>query len=74
MIHASFKLVNYFRIHPNPNKLKMDRWKRGTTRKVKAIYLLVLAGKVIKVGQSIDFYRRMVDYKYQVGQLKIHML
>lgn len=67
MIHQSFKLLNYFHLHPDPNKLKMDRWSYGTTKKVKAVYLLVLAGRVIKVGQSIDFYRRMKDYKYQVG-------
>lgn len=67
MIHPSFKLVNHFQSHPNPNRLQTTRWERGVIKKVKAVYLLVLKGKVIKVGQSIDFYRRMNDYKYRVG-------
>jgi hypothetical protein len=67
MIHPSFKLLNNFYAHPDPNKLSMNRWPRGLPRKVKAIYLLVLKGKVIKVGQSIDFFRRMNDYKYRIG-------
>lgn len=67
MIHPSFRLLNHFHAHPDPNKLKLTRWKRGVVKKVKAVYLLVLKGKVIKVGQSIDFYRRMNDYKYRIG-------
>lgn len=67
MIHPSFKLINRMYAHRDPNKLKMDAWARGTVKKIKAVYLLVLNGTVIKVGQSIDFYRRMNDYKYRVG-------
>ena len=67
MIHPSFNLINHFYAHPDPNKLKTDKWIRGSKRKVKAVYLLVLKDKVIKVGQSIDFYRRMNDYKYCSG-------
>ena len=67
MIHKSFKLINRMYAHENPNKLRMDHWIRGTKRKRKAVYFLVLKNKVIKVGQSIDFYRRMNDYKYQIG-------
>lgn len=66
-IHPSFKLLNEFTASKNPHKLDMNRWPRGFRRKVKAIYLLVLEGKVIKVGQSIDFFRRMNDYKYRIG-------
>jgi len=64
-IHPSFKLVNYF--YPRKNKLTMDRWPHGSKRVVRAVYLLVLDGVVIKVGQSIDFFRRMNDYKYAIG-------
>ena len=67
MIHPSFNLINHFYAHPDPNKLKTDKWIRGSKRKVKAVYLLILKDKVIKVGQSIDFYRRMDDYKYRRG-------
>ena len=67
MVHQSFKLLNYFSTHPDPNKLTMQRWPRGLKRRVKAVYLLVFKGEVIKVGQSIDFFRRMNDYKYRVG-------
>jgi len=67
MIHPSFILLNRMYPHPDPNKLKMDRWAHGTVKKIKAVYLLVLNSRVIKVGQSIDFYRRMKDYKYRVG-------
>jgi hypothetical protein len=67
MIHPSFNLINYFYAHPDSNKLKMDKWIRGSKHKVKAVYLLVLEDKIIKVGQSIDFYRRMNDYKYRIG-------
>ena len=67
MIHKSFKLINRMYAHENPNRLRMDRWVRGTKRKVKAVYLLVLKNEVIKVGQSTNFYGRMDHYKYQTG-------
>ena len=67
MIHKSFKLINRMYAHENPNKLRMDYWIRGTKRRVKAVYLLVLKNEVIKVGQSINFYSRMNDYKYANG-------
>ena len=66
-IHPSFKLVNYFYPHKSKLKLTMDRWPHGSKRVVRAVYLLVLDGVVIKVGQSIDFFRRMNDYKYAIG-------
>tara|TARA_Y100000361_G_C10901452_1_gene209277 strand:+ start:113 stop:526 length:414 start_codon:yes stop_codon:yes gene_type:complete len=72
--HKSFKLVNEFQFHPNPNKLKMKPWGYGKKKKgVRAIYLLVFFGKVIKVGKSEDFFRRMNDYKYKVGRACDHL-
>jgi len=67
MIHKSFKLINRMYAHENPNKLRMDRWEKGTKKVVKAVYLLVLKNEVMKVGQSINFYNRMDHYKYQIG-------
>jgi|TARA_Y100000310_G_scaffold233697_1_gene236594 hypothetical protein len=72
-IHPSFELVNEFKDPNNPNKLSTNRWPRGFKRRVKAVYLLVLKGKVIKVGQSINFFRRMDDYKYRIGVACYHL-
>ena len=66
-IHPSFKLVNYFYPHKSKLKLTMDRWPHGSKRVVRAVYLLVLDGVVIKVGQSMNFFRRMNDYKHAIG-------
>ena len=67
MVHPSFQLVNTFQAHPDPNRLSINRWPRGFKKVVKAVYLLVHKGEVIKVGQSINFFRRMDDYKYRKG-------
>lgn len=67
MVHPSFQLINTFQASPNPNRLIMTRWPNGFKRVVKAVYLLVQKGKVIKVGQSINFFQRMKNYKYQEG-------
>jgi hypothetical protein len=67
VVHESFNLVNCFSAHPDPNRLSMMRWKNGTISKRRAVYLLVLSGKVIKVGQSINYFRRMNDYRYRIG-------
>ena len=72
-IHPSFKLLNEFTASKNPNKLDMNRWPRGFRRRVKAVYLLVLKGKVIKVGQSINFFQRMDQYKYRIGHACEHL-
>jgi len=66
-IHQSFKKVNTFSAHKDPSKLKLESWPYGSRQTRKAVYLLVQNGKVIKVGQSIDFYRRMDHYKYGQG-------
>jgi hypothetical protein len=66
-IHQSFKKVNTFSAHEDPNKLRLDNWPYKSKQTRKAVYLLVQNGKVIKVGQSIDFYRRMDHYKYGQG-------
>ena len=72
-VHPSFDLVNEFLVHDNPNKLKMNKWPRGIRRKVKAVYLLSLKGKRIKVGQSINFFQRMDHYKYRIGHACKHL-
>ena len=72
--HKSFKLVNEFQSHPEPDKLRMKPWGYGKRKKgIRTIYLLVLFNKVIKVGKSEDFFRRMDDYKYKVGYACKHL-
>jgi hypothetical protein len=66
-VHQSFEKVNTFSAHEDPNKLRLDSWPYKSRQTRKAVYLLVQKGKVIKVGQSIDFYRRMDNYKYRQG-------
>ena len=66
-VHQSFEKVNTFSAHEDPNKLRLNSWPYKSKQTRKAVYLLVQEGKIIKVGQSIDFYRRMDDYKYRRG-------
>ena len=63
-----FKLITEFQHHSNPNRLKTDRFPKGVRKeKITAIYLLEFKGKIIKVGQSINLFRRINDYKFRIG-------
>tara|TARA_R100001244_G_scaffold52432_2_gene45486 strand:+ start:90 stop:584 length:495 start_codon:yes stop_codon:yes gene_type:complete len=73
IVHPSFNLLNEFLPHEREDRLHMHRWPKGFTRRAKAVYLLELKGKIIKVGQSINFFRRMNDYKYQIGHSCQHL-
>lgn len=72
-IHKSFTKINSFISTDRDDRLQITPWERGVRRVVKAVYLLVLDGVVKKVGQSIDFFRRMDDYKYASGYACSHL-
>ena len=69
----NFKHINNFTI--KNDKLRFTRnWKYGERREgLKAIYALRLNGKTIKIGMSINFFRRMDDYKFQIGHACAHL-
>ena len=70
-----FKLITEFQHHSNPNRLKTDRFPKGVRKeKITAIYLLEFKGKIIKVGQSINLFRRINDYKFRIGFACKHLL